>query len=259
VTGGRLLTGIAVACAILCGAARAQEPVTVFAAASLKTALDDIADAYSKETGVTFHLSYAGSSALARQIEYGAPANIFVSANADWMDAIEAQDLLAHQTRRNLLTNRLVLIAPAAAKTRAISLSADTDLVQMLAGGRLALALVRAVPAGIYAREALTALGLWESVQDKIAQTDNARAALRLVAMGEAPLGIVYATDARAESRVSVVAPIDPALHSEITYSAAILKEGDTPTARDFLSYLQGHSAQSRFAGHGFLPLEASE
>ncbi len=257
-TGGRFLAGIAVACMVLCGAARSQESVTVFAAASLKTALDDIAEAYSKQTGVTFHLSYAGSSALARQIEYGAPANIFVSANADWMDAIEAQDLLALQTRQDLLTNRLVLIAPATAQTPAFTLSADTDLAQQLDGGRLALALVNAVPAGIYAREALTTLGIWESVEDKIAQTDNARAALRLVAIGEAPFGIVYTTDANAESRVSIVASIDPALHSEITYSAAILKEGDTPSARAFLTHLQGQNAQSRFAAHGFLPLGAS-
>lgn len=230
---------------------RAAETLTVFAAASLKTALDEVARDYGAKTGVAVSLSYAGSSALARQIQYGAPAQVFISANAAWMDDLEARGLLAPGTRRNLLSNRLVLIAPAGSATR-LNLVPGADLAGALGNGRLAMALVEAVPAGIYGREALVRLGLWDSVSDRIAQADNVRAALRLVALGEAPLGIVYATDALPEPRVAVLSEIDPALHAAIVYPAAILREGDSAPARAFLAYLGGPEAGAVFLRHGF-------
>lgn len=258
--GLRLRVGAIAALLWLCGAltGAAQERVTVFAAASLKTALDEIAADFMAAGGSAVDLSYAGSSALARQIEYGAPAAIFISANTAWMDAVEAAGFLAPGTRRDLLGNRMVLIAPAETGPAPFALTAETDLGGLLAGGRLAMALVNAVPAGIYGREALTSLGLWEGVAGQIAETDNVRAALRLVALGEAPLGLVYATDARAEPRVRVVAEIAPGLHRPITYPAALLREGDSGAARAFLAHLQGAAAAAVFAAQGFvLPVPA--
>ena len=240
-------------------AGAAQERVTVFAAASLKTALDEIAADYAAAGGAAVDVSYAGSSALARQIEYGAPAAVFISANAAWMDRVEAAGLLAPGTRRDVLGNRLAVIAPAQGGPEPFALNAGTELSGLLDGGRLAMALVTAVPAGIYGREALEALGLWDGVAGQIAETENVRAALRLVALGEAPLGIVYATDARAEARVRVVAEIAPELHGPITYPAALLREGDTGAARAFLAYLSGAEAAAVFAAHGFLPAGARQ
>lgn len=232
---------------------RAGEVVTVFAAASLKTALDEVAALHEQHTGTALSVSYAGSSALARQIQFGAPADVFVSANAAWMDALASEALLAEGTRRDLLSNRLVLIAPAGGKGD-LPLGPGTDLGAALGpDGRLAMALVDAVPAGIYGREALTGLGIWDSVAGSIAQTDNARAALRLVALGEAPLGLVYATDARSEPRVRVVSTVDPALHTPIVYPAAVLREGDSSASRGVLSYLASPPAQTIFRKHGFI------
>ena len=245
----RLFAMAALALAWTCPAE--ARPVTVFAAASLKTALDAVAAAFTDATGTETRLSYAGSSALARQIEQGAPAQVFVSANPGWMDVLDGQGLLAPGTRTNLLTNRLVLIAG-----QGMDVTLDpvpgADLAAALGDGRLAMALVDAVPAGIYGKAALQSLDLWDSVAGHVAQADNVRAALWLVAMGEAPLGIVYATDAAAEPKVRVVATFPETSHPPIVYPAAILAEGDSPAARAFLAFLTGPGAGAVFTGHGF-------
>jgi len=241
--------------------AQAGSRVTVFAAASLKNALDDVAAGFERKQSTVLSISYAGSSALAWQIQYGAPAQIFVSANSQWMDILEAQAALLPATRVNLVSNKLVLIA---GRGDNISLQITPgyelqkglrkDLIAALQGKRLAMALVEAVPAGIYGRQALISLGAWEALQSRIAQADNVRAALRLVALGEAPLGIVYATDAAAEPRVRVLGVFPPGSHPPIVYPAALLKDGDTANSRAFFKYLTGPEAQTIFRRHGFTP-----
>lgn len=224
------------------------EEVTVFAAASLKTALDEI----TTSGGLQARLVYGGSSSLARQIEQGAPAQVFISANSEWMDVLDKGGLLASGSRRDLLTNRLALIAPAESRV-ALRLVPGADLAGALGpDGRLAMGLTEAVPAGIYGRAALDALGLWDSVAGRTAQTDDVRAALHLVALGETPLGIVYVSDAVAEPRVRVVDTFDASLHPPIVYPAAIVAEGDTAAARAFLEYLDGPEARGIFAAQGF-------
>lgn len=230
--------------------ARAAEPVTVFAAASLKTALDEIALLFA-ETGQGTRISYGGSSTLARQIQFGAPANVFLSANTAWMDRLEADGLIEPGTRLDLLTNRLVLIA-APGVTESPSIAPGFDLAGPLNGGRLAMALIDAVPAGIYGRAALQNLGVWEQVADSVAQADNVRAALILVASGEAPFGIVYATDAEADPRVRVVGTFPYTSHPPIIYPVAIVAGRQTPAARDFLDFLRGPRATTVLQRHGF-------
>lgn len=234
--------------------ARAQE-LTVFAAASLKTALDAVAADYTDQSGTRLRLSYAGSSALARQIQQGAPAHLFLSANPGWMDVVQNDGLLVEGTRRDLLTNSLVMIAAAGVRD-VPPLASGPDLgpalLEALNRGRLAMALVSAVPAGIYGKAALRHLGIWDLVQPHVAQSDNVRAALRLVALGEAPLGIVYATDALAEPRVRIVGTFPPESHPPIVYPVAILAEADTAEARDFLTYLTSDTARDQFRAFGF-------
>ena len=197
--------------ALALAAPMARAEVTVFAAASLMGALDEVAAGWEDRTGGEVRLSYAGSSALARQIEAGAPADVFVSANVDWMDELGERGLTEPGSRRDLLSNRLVLVGPAGAAP--LALEPGLDLAALLDGGRLAMALVDAVPAGLYGREALRSLGLWGAVEPRVAQAENVRAALALVARGEAPLGVVYASDARAEPRVAVVATFPEGSH----------------------------------------------
>ncbi|MHA6263827.1 molybdate ABC transporter substrate-binding protein [Arenibacterium sp. CAU 1754] len=255
----RFLQPLVLCLALFGSAVDAQPTVTVFAAASLKTALDDVADRYLADSPNQVQISYGGSSALARQIQYGAPAQVFISANAAWMDTLEADGALVDDTRVNLLTNRLVLIAAPGTDTT-LRLSAHPDLAAALGqDGRLAMALVDAVPAGIYGRAALEFLGLWEDVRTRIAQSDNVRATLRLVAMGEAPLGIVYATDALADPRVHVIDSFAPETHPPIRYPAAILRDGDTAETRDFFDFLTGPAAAGIFRAHGFGVIGAGE
>ncbi|MFZ7091132.1 molybdate ABC transporter substrate-binding protein [Primorskyibacter sp. 2E233] len=217
--------------------------VTVFAASSLKTALDQIAPGFEAATGHDLAASLAGSSVLARQIEYGAPADVFISANPDWMDVLDGQGLILPETRVDLLGNRLVVIAPAGRAADLPDLSVMTD-------SNIAMALVDAVPAGIYGKAALISLGLWPVFKDHVVQTDNVRAALALVALDEVPLGIVYATDAKAEPRVEVVQEIPETAHPPIRYPAARLT--DTKAARAFIDYLQGPEAAQVFQDQGF-------
>ncbi|MEV8466827.1 molybdate ABC transporter substrate-binding protein [Fluviibacterium sp. DFM31] len=229
----------------ICGTARADE-VTVFAAASLKTALDEVAAGWEAATGHHVRAAYAGSSGLARQIAQGAPADLFISANTAWMDWLEVEGAIDPGSRRALLGNRLVLVGPAGAPP--LDLAA---LPTKLGSGRLAMALVDAVPAGIYGRAALEHLGLWPDLRAQVVETDNVRAALALVAIGAAQMGIVYGTDARAEPRVAVRAAFDPQSHPPILYPAALMP-GASAVAAAFLTYLSEPEAGAVFTRHGF-------
>jgi molybdate transport system substrate-binding protein len=231
----------------LAGPAQAQ--VSVFAAASLKTALDAGAEAYTQISGEPVTLTYAGSSALARQIEYGAPADLFLSANEGWMDLLETRGLIQPGSRADLLTNQLVLIA-APGVTVQIDLTSRATAVAALAEGRLAMALIDAVPAGIYGRAALETLGLWDSLRDQVVQTDNVRAALKLVSMAETPFGIVYATDAAAEPTVRVVDVFPADSHPPIRYPVALIGRSGRGTA--LLEFLTGSQAAAIFLANGF-------
>jgi molybdate transport system substrate-binding protein len=234
-------TVLALLLALVLHGAAGAERLMVFAAASLKNALDD-ANAGSPAPVV---VSYGASSTLARQIEAGAPSQAFVSADEDWMNELAKRNLLAPGTRRDLLGNRLVWIAPAG---RAV----PTEPWRALGPrDRLAMGDPRHVPAGKYARAALERMGLWDALAPRIAGAENVRAALALVARGESPLGIVYETDARDEPKVAIAARIDPKLHPPIVYPAAALR-GARPDAVRYLDYLGSPRAMSAFAAHGF-------
>ena len=230
--------------------ARAAD-VTVFAAASLSDVLKQVGDAYKTETGRNVVFSFAASSALARQIEASPGADIFISADTDWMDYLNARGLIAQHSRIDLLGNRLVLIAPADS-TVALSIKPHFDLSGGLGNGRLALADPATVPAGKYARAALMALGVWGAVASRVAPAENVRVALAYVARGEAPLGIVYATDATAEPKVRTVGVFPANVYPHIVYPAALTKDAK-PEARAFLDYLSGARASALFAKAGFI------
>lgn len=221
--------------------------ITVFAAASLAETMNRLAADYSKQSGRQVAVSLAASSVLARQIEASGGADLFVSADEDWMDYLEKKALLAAGTRRNLLGNRLVLIAPAGSP--AIGFRPGFDLKGALKGGRLAIADPATVPAGKYGREALTALCAWEGVP--LAPAENVRVALAYVARGEAPLGVVYETDARAEPKVRVAAVFPVGSHTPIRYPAALIRDA-RPEAKGFLDYLSSPAARAIFEGAGF-------
>jgi molybdate transport system substrate-binding protein len=225
--------------AVLAAPASAQ---TVFAAASLKNALDEVAP------GVT--ISYGASSALARQIENGAPADVFISADLDWMDYVEKKGLLAPGTRRNLLGNRLVLIAPAKEPVR-LQPAPGFPIMKVLGKNRIALADPGSVPAGKYAKAAFEKLGVWHQIAGRVAAAENVRAALALVARGETPLGVVYETDAKAEPNVMVAGTFPADSHPPIVYPVAVLK-GARPAAVPFLDSLATPRARAIFDQHGF-------
>lgn len=252
---GALLAALALAVVTAPAAVRpgqATEPVTVFAAASLTDALQEIARAYHAATGVQVRLSFAASSTLARQIEAGAPADIFASANERWMDELARKDLIEPDSRTSPIANRLVLIAPGGGPDE-VELGRDTDLAALLgADGRLAVGDPDHVPAGLYARQALQALGQWDRLAPRLARADNTRAALALVERGEAPLGIVYATDAAITPRVRVIAIFPADSHAPISYPFALVKGSDNADARAFFRYLTGAEAGAIFARFGF-------
>jgi molybdate transport system substrate-binding protein len=233
---------------------RAQaQSVTVFAAASLKTALDDIAAQWQKETGKTARISYAASGPLAKQIEAGAPADIFISADVAWMDYAAERKLIKAETRRNLLGNALVLVAPADSKAQPMEINAQSDLSGLLSrDGRLAMGDPRSVPAGSYGRKALTSLGLWDEVKDRIAQTESVRATLIFVARGEAPLGIVYRSDAHAEPKVKVLGTFPDSSHAPIVYPIAMIAASANPDAKAFYDYLARPAASAIFKRESF-------
>ena len=234
-----------------------NERVLVFAAASLKNAMDGVVDAYTAEHDTQIRVSYAGSSTLARQIEQGAPADIYVSANRRWMDRLEANHAIRASSRFDLLRNRLVLVAPRASDLT-LELERGIDLRAALGpDGYLAMANTDAVPAGIYGKQALQALGAWTALQGHIAQADDVRAALALVARGETPLGVVYASDAVAEDRVRVVAGFAEDRHDPIVYPAALLANDDNPAAERFLRFMRGARARAIFERWGFVVVPA--
>jgi molybdate transport system substrate-binding protein len=229
----------------------ADEPVRVFAAASLKNALDEAGTVWKVEAGKVVVASYAASSALAKQIEQGAPADVFISADLDWMDYLDGKGLIRPGTRVNLLGNTLVLVAQAGSGTK-LDLKPGADLAGTLAGGRLAMGDVKSVPAGKYGKAALEKLGLWSSVESNVAMTENVRAALALVARGEARLGIVYATDAKAEPEVEIAGTFLADSHPPIIYPAALTGTASNPDASAFLSFLSSSKAGEIFRSQGF-------
>lgn len=235
-------------------AAAADQPVVVFAAASLKNALDAVISGWSKETGKTATVSYAASSALAKQIEQGAPADMFISADLAWMDYVAKANLIRTDTRENLLGNRLVLVAPADA-TATVDIQPGFDLAALLGDGRLAVGEVNSVPAGKYAKTALTSLGVWPSVEGKLAQADNVRAALLLVSRGEAPFGIVYQTDAASDKKVKIVGVFPEGSHAPIIYPVALTTVSTNPDAASLLKALHSGPAAAAFTAEGFTML----
>jgi molybdate transport system substrate-binding protein len=235
--------------------ARAQSgDVVAFAAASLKTALDAVNAQWTKETGKKAVISYASSSALAKQIEQGAPAQMFISADLDWMDYLAGRSLVKPDTRSNLLGNRIVLIAPKD-KAQPVEIKPGFDLAKLLGDGRLSLANVDAVPAGKYGKAALEKLGVWAGVSGKIAQAENVRAALLLVSRGEAPAGIVYQTDAAAEPNVKIIGTFPEDTHPPIVYSIALTASATHPDAAAFLAYIKSDKAKPLFQAQGFTVL----
>jgi len=239
------------ALALFASPALAQESLTVFAAASLKNALDDVDAAFAKATGVKVTASYAASSTLAKQIEQGAPADVFASADLDWMDYAHEKKLINDATRINLLGNRLVLIAPKDSRLADVTIGPGFDLAALAGDGRIVTGDVRAVPVGRYAKAALEKLGAWVKADPKMAMTENVRAALALVARGEAPLGIVYETDAKVEPGVKIVAHFPEGSHPEIVYPVAATVKANADAPR-YIDFLQSTASKSVFEKYGF-------
>jgi molybdate transport system substrate-binding protein len=228
------------------------ETITVFAAASLKEALDAAVKPFESRAGHRVAISYAASNALAKQVEAGAPASIFISADTDWIDYVESRGLAVAGSRVNLLANDLVLIAPASSAT-ALRIAPGFDLARALGKGRLAIANPSSVPAGKYARAALSALGAWNGVEARLAPAENVRAALAFVARGEAPLGIVYRTDAMAEKAVRIVDAFPPGTHPPIVYPLVLLK-GATSATRALAAHLAAPDTRATWEHFGFRP-----
>ena len=250
------VAGYFVALAILLGSnhapALAQEKrLTVFAAASMKNALDDISAAYTAKSGVRIVASYAASSALAKQIEEGAPADIFASADTDWMDYTIGKKTINEPSRVNLLGNSLVLIAPKDSRLDKVAIGPAFDLSKLVGDGKIATGDVKSVPAGKYAKAALEKLGAWQAAEPKFAMTENVRAALALVALGEAPLGIVYSTDAKVEPGVKIVGIFPADSHPAIIYPVAATATAK-PEAAGYLAFLRSSAARTIFEKYGF-------
>ena len=238
-------------------AALAAEPVAVFAAASLTDAMRDVSGAWQAAGHAPLRLTFAASSTLARQVEQGAPANLFASADQRWMDYLAERNLVAADTRRDLLANRLVLVVPKD-QARQVAIGPGLDLTALLGpGGRIATGDPAHVPAGLYAKQALTALGLWSQAEPRLARTEDVRGALLLVERGEAPAGIVYATDAAASAGVAVAGTFPEGTHEPVTYPFAVTRDGDTPEARALLVFLAGPEARAAFERRGFMVLGA--
>jgi molybdate transport system substrate-binding protein len=238
---------------LLAAAPTRAEPVTltIFAAASMKNAIDDIDAAFTKATGIKAVASLAASSALAKQIEQGAPADVFASADLDWMDYLGGKKLIKADTRVNLLGNKLALIAPKDSKLSSVTIAQGFDIARLAGNGRIAVADVRAVPAGKYAKAALEKLGGWTAAEKKLALAENVRAALALVARGETPLGIVYSTDARIEKNVKIVGTFPDGSYPPITYPVALTATA-RPEAARYLDYLRSNTAKTIFETYGF-------
>ncbi len=245
----QLLLAVLLACSI--SAAQAADLV-VFAAASLTDALKDIAPLWEKSGGAPVKFSFAASSTLARQIEQGAPANLFISADLQWMDWADQRHLVVTATRRNLLGNSMVLVMPKE-RVKQVQISPTLDILALLdPDGRIATGDPASVPVGIYAKQAFTNLGLWDKVQPRIAGAESVRAALLLVERHEAPIGIVYATDAAVDPAVAVAGTFPADSHPPIIYPFAVTSAGDTPEARKLLDFLAGPESRAAFAKRGF-------
>jgi molybdate transport system substrate-binding protein len=232
-------------------AARAQE-LTVFAAASLTDAMKDVSAQWAQAGHAPLRLSFGSSSTLARQIEQGAPANVFASADEKWMDYLADKKLIALDTRKDLLGNDLVLVVPAD-KPQHVAIKPGFDLLAMLGpSGRAATGDPAHVPVGIYAEQALKKLGLWDAVAPRLARTDDVRSALLLVERGEAPAGIVYATDAAVSKAVMIAGTFPADSHDPVSYPFAVVKSADTPEARALMTFLAGPQARDIFVKRGF-------
>jgi molybdate transport system substrate-binding protein len=251
-----LAIGLLVLCTLDAPVRAADAPdreLLVFAAASLTNALDEIGTAYAQQTQQHVKFSYAASSALARQLEAGSRADVFFSADVEWMDYLQARNLVDRSTRRNLLSNRLVLVAPADSKIE-LKIAPGFALGAALgSNGRLATGDPDSVPVGKYARSALTSLGVWNEVADRLVRADNVRSALAFIARGETPLGIVYETDARVEKRVRIVDFFPADSHPPIVYPVAVTATA-RPAARQFVEFLQSAPAREIFKKNGFMP-----
>lgn len=230
----------------------AQESLTVFAAASMKNALDDANAAYTKSTGVKVVASYAASSALAKQIEQGAPADVFISADLKWMDYVAEKKLIKPDTRINLLGNKLVLIAPTDSKLDKVTIAKPFDIAKLAGDGRIAVADVKAVPAGLYAKAALESLGGWAAAEPKLAMAENVRATLAFVARGETPVGIVYATDAKVEPKVKIVGVFPDGSHPPVVYPIAATSTTTNAATLKYLDFLRTGAARAIFEKYGF-------
>jgi molybdate transport system substrate-binding protein len=250
-------SGIALWLLLVClsgSAAQTDKPaIIVFAAASLTNALQEVGDGFTKDSSIPVKFSFAASSALARQIENGAPADVFFSADLEWMDYLQTRKLIQAATRRDVLGNQLVLVAPVTSRIT-LHIAPDFPLLAALGNGRLAIGDPDGVPAGRYAHEALTKLGVWDTVADHLARADSVRSALVLVDRGEAPLGIVYQTDALIDKDVRVVDVFPDNTHLPITYPIALATAAKAGAA-DFLSYVQGPAAEIIFKRYGFIAL----
>ena len=230
----------------------AQEQITVFAAASLKNALDDVNTAFTKAAGIKIVTSYEASSALAKQIEAGAPADVFVSADLRWMDYAAERKLIDPNTRVNLLGNKLVLIAPTDSKLTNVTIAEGFNLATLAGYGRIAVTEVKAVPAGLYAKAALEKLGSWAAAEPKLAQAENVRATLAFVARGETPVGIVYETDAKIEPKVKTIGTFPDSSYPPVTYPVAATSSTKKPVVGQYLNFLRGPAAKTVFERYGF-------
>jgi molybdate transport system substrate-binding protein len=248
-----IATAALIAVALPFPSAFAQEKsLTVFAAASLKNALDDTNAAFTKATGVKVVASYAASSTLVKQIEQGAPADVFVSADLKWMDYATDHKLIKPDTRVNLLGNRLVLIAAKNSKFNKVDIGKGFDIAKLAGDGRIAVADVKAVPAGLYAKAALQSLGAWAAAEPKLAMAENVRATLAFVARGETPVGIVYETDAKIEPSVKIIGIFPEDSHEPVTYPVAVTAETTNPVVTHYLNFLRSSSAKAIFERYGF-------
>ncbi|QMV52463.1 molybdate ABC transporter substrate-binding protein [Ewingella americana] len=252
---GKLIAG-SVLVAGLVTQAQAADKVTVFAAASLTNAMQDIAAQYQKEKGVQVVSSFASSSTLARQIEQGAPADLFISADQQWMDYSISKQQIVENTRYTLLGNELVLVAAKASKIDNVEIDDKTQWTKLLGDSRLAVGDPDHVPAGIYAKEALQKLGAWSTLEPKLARASDVRGALALVEREEAPLGIVYGSDAIASKKVKVVGTFPASSHKPVEYPMAIVKDHEKPEVRAFYDYLKTPAASAIFKQYGFAPKE---
>jgi molybdate transport system substrate-binding protein len=249
----KFLRALVCAALVLVSAAQARaEDVVVFAAASLTNALNDINEAYTAKTGNKVVPSYAASSALAKQVEQGAPAQVFASADLGWVDYLATRKLINPDTRFNLLGNTLVLVAPVDSKLDKLDLGPKTDIAQLAGEGRIATGNPDSVPVGLYFKQAMERAGQWAKLEPKIARADSVRAALALVERGEVPLGVVYATDAAVTKKVKVVGVFPDTMHDPIVYPFALIAGKETAAAKAYLDNLRTPEAKGVFAKYGF-------